>query len=495
MVKPDFMVRTGRFEKFATGSRRLSPVTLTFCLSLMLSAIAYLNDPVINRDGILYIDTAQLFLNDGLVKTLGHFDWPWFPVLIGVSHRLIGFSLDLWARIWCALFMAGTCSLMVATIRIRLPEAGRWACLVVLVMPAFNQYRGEVLREFGFWFFSMLALWLVQRWQEEPDWLSAAFIHLSVLAAAAFRLEAVVLIPALALWQMGELLRSRNWRNFLQFSALPLLGLALGVIWVFAAGEGLHGRVVRYLRLIDPMPVIDEFKEISAKFGDAVINKFSRDDAGVILFFGALTAIFLKFAKLLGPFLVPLLFRGGRMEVRYHWRDYRSSMWIWLCYFMMIFLFFIRRQYFLGRWVSFLDMLFVPFAVIALIWLFEHHRKLAKILLVISLIVMFDNVISLSAKKTHYIAAGKWISANIPEGEKIFYDDPRISYYAGRGFPRRQLKRAVVLNPENAGKYRYYVFESRSGAPAFQQWLQQQQKRVLAEFTNRKGRTVQVIGD
>jgi hypothetical protein len=489
------MITSGRFEKIVVWSRSLSPVTLTFCLSLILSAIAYINDPVINRDGILYIDTARIFLEEGVSRTIKHFDWPWFSMLIGASHWLIGFPLELWARIWCALFMAGTCSLIVATVRTHLPEAGRWACLVTLAIPACNKFRSEVLREFGFWFFCMLALWLVQRWRARPGWYAAALVHLAVAAAAAFRLEAVVLVPALVLWQVAESMRSRNWRGCLQFNVLPLFGFALGVVWVLVAGEGMHGRIVRYLQLIDPMPVIAEFREISAKFGAAVINKFSRDDAGGILFFGVLAAVLLKFAKLLGPFLVPLLFRGGRREARSHLQNYRPSLWIWLFYFVMIVLFFIRRQYFLGRWVSFLDLLFVPLAVAGLVWLFENHRKLTMILVVISIVVTFDNVISLSAKKTHYIAAGKWISANIGEGEKIFYDDPRISYYAGRGFPRRQVKRALVLKPEYAGQYRYYVFESRSGDPAFQQWLQQQHKRVLAEFTNRKGRNVQVIGD
>lgn len=484
-----------RFDERTARLQNVSPVALAFCLSLLLSAIAYLDDPVINKDGILYIDTARIFLQDGFLKTVKHFDWPWFSMLIGASHWLVGFSFDVWARIWCALFMAGSCSLLVASVRARLPNSGHWACLVALAMPAFNQFRGEVLREFGFWFFSLLTLRLVQRWQENPGWLAALFVHLAILAAAAFRLEALVLVPALFLWQAVESMRDRDWRGFLQINALPLLGLVAAIGWIMAAGEGMHSRVARYLKLINPLEVVAEFREISTIFGEAVLKRFSQEDAGVILFFGVLAALFLKFIKLLGPFAVPLLFRRARTEIRRYWHDFQPALWIWALYFVMIVLFFVRRQYFISRWVSFLDLLFVPLAVVAMMWLYHHHRKLAKFLVLVSLVVMFDNVVSLSAKKTHYIEAGKWLSANLPPGENIYYDDPRISYYAGWGFPRKQIKRDAALSPEHAGKYRYFVLEAKAGDPALQQWLQLQHKRVLADFANKKGSTVLVIGE
>lgn len=495
MLMSDHMFKLGHFENIAKASRNLSPVTLAFCLSLMLSAIAYGNDPVINKDGILYIDTARIFLEEGFTKTIKHFDWPWFSVLIGASGWLTGLSFDLWARIWCALFMAGTCSLVVACVQARLPKAGHWACLVVLAMPAFNQFRGEVLREFGFWFFCILALWLAQRWQLRQSWLTAAFIHLAVLAAVAFRLEALVLVPALGLWQGVVSARQREWRGFIQINALPFMALVLAAGLALSSDGAMHSRIVRYWGLISPEAVFAKFSKVSGRFGTEILGRFSRDEAGQILFFGFLITILLKFARMLGPFCVPLFFRKAWPEVKQYYRDFQPFFWVWLLYLVVLVLFFVRRQYIISRWVSFLDLLVVPLVVLWMIWLIDNFPRLTKFLVAVSCVVMIANVVSLSPKKTHYIDAGKWLSANVRSGESIYYDDPRISYYAGRGFPRKQLKREAALSLENADKYRYFVLEAREDDPSFQQWLQQQHKRVLADFANKKGKTVLVIGE
>lgn len=490
------MANSDRFDIVAARLRSISPVSLAFCASLLLSAIAYLNDPVINKDGVLYIDTARIFLADGFGKTIKHFDWPWFSMLIGASHWLTGLSADLLARIWCTLFMAGTCGLMVACIRERFATAGHWACLVVLAMPAFNQYRGEVLREFGFWFFCMLALWLAQRWQLKQGWQTAVLIQLAVLAAAAFRLEALVLMPALGLWQGVIAARQRDWRGFLQINALPFLGMALAAIWVVVASDGaMHSRVVRYWGLISPEAIFAKFTKVSGRFGTEVLGRFSRDEAGKILFFGFLITIFLKFARMLGPFCLPLVFRKAWPEAKRYFKEFQPFAWVWLLYFVVLLLFFVRRQYIISRWVSFLDLLAVPLAVLGMIWLADNFSRIARLMVVVSLVVMVANVLSFSAPKTHYIAAGKWLSANIRPGASIYYDDPRISYYAGWGFPRKQLKRDVALSPEQAGKFGYFVLEAKADDPSFQQWLQQNHKRVLADFANRKGKTVLVVGD
>src|SRR5574338_787231 len=59
----------------------------TALLTVLLMATAILAGRIINPDGVLYIDTAQAFLDKGLSGALASYPWPFYPILIGlVSH-------------------------------------------------------------------------------------------------------------------------------------------------------------------------------------------------------------------------------------------------------------------------------------------------------------------------------------------------------------------------------------------------------------------------
>ena len=209
---------------------RISPVWFAFLASLLLSLIAVLGVVTVGKDAAFYLDIAKQASEQGVGVAQERFNWPWFVLLLAGSHKYLGLPLELAGYLWCALFMAGTCALLVDVVRRRVPEAAWWACLVVLAMPAYNQFRGDILREFGFWFFCVLTLWLALRWQQGGGWLRLLLIFPAALAAALFRLEAVLLLPALALWQLPALFDSIRRKRALQlYLFLTLLAAAAGL--------------------------------------------------------------------------------------------------------------------------------------------------------------------------------------------------------------------------------------------------------------------------
>lgn len=160
--------------------------------------------------------------------------------------------------------MAGTCALLVDCVQQRLPTAGYWAVLVVLAMPSFNTFRSDIIRELGFWFFSTLALWLALAWWTHGGWLRALAIQLAVIAAALFRLEAIMLSGALTFWLLPGLGCRAGWLRLLQLNALPLLCgiLALGVLAGMSGAS--QGRVGHYLMLLDPRQIVGLFTSFPA---------------------------------------------------------------------------------------------------------------------------------------------------------------------------------------------------------------------------------------
>ena len=131
-------------------AQRIPPASLAFVASLLLSAVAISGTILVGRDAAFYLHIAEQVLEQGPGVARALFDWPWFSVLLAGTHWLLGLPLEQAAYLWCALFMAGICALLVAITERAFSGSGYWACLVVLSVPAFNQFRYDILREFGF---------------------------------------------------------------------------------------------------------------------------------------------------------------------------------------------------------------------------------------------------------------------------------------------------------------------------------------------------------
>ena len=466
------------------------PVWLAFFGSLLLSLIAVMGTVTVGRDAALYIDVAQQVTEQGPDVAWAAFDWPWFSLLLAATHSILRLPLELSAYLWCGLFFAGTSALMVDCVRQRSPDITRWACLVMLAMPAVNAFRNDIIRECGFWFFCTLALWLALRWHARGGWLRAAFIHMVIVAAALFRLEALLLIPALALWQLPGLWSSSRRLSFFQFSLLPVLGLLV----VSVTGVLLSARVVLYLDMIEPHGVFASFQMLCDQFANSLINKYSQDEAGRIIFFGILATMTITFVKLMGPFAVPFILRRNWGVLGIYWRDYRPFAWAALLYLVVLVLFFIKQQFMNARYMSFLNLLFVPVLAMGLAAFAREFPRLGKGLVVLALLVMLSNVISTGAGKTHYIEAGHWMSAHVESDAPTYFTDGRISYYAGRGYVMPVLTQEEAISPAHAGDYRYFVIEAKGDEPWLNEWLAAHKLRILEHFANRKGATVVVIG-
>ncbi|MED7665770.1 hypothetical protein GXB78_00920 [Pseudomonas moraviensis subsp. stanleyae] len=483
----------GTDSKLAVKAVRLfseRPVSVAFWASILLSLIAVAGTATVGRDAALYIDIAHQVVLHGADVAWAHFDWPWFSILLALTHRFLLLPLELSAYLWCGLFFAGTSALMVDCIRRRSPEIAGWACLIVLAMPAVNAFRNDIIRECGFWFFCTLALWQALRWQALGGWIRAGLIHLAIVAAALFRLEALLLLPALGLWQMPGVWRSGQRTRLLQFALLPVVGLLVAS----AFGVFMSARFMLYLDMIAPHSVYASFQMLSEQFGNSLINKYSQDEAGRIVFFGLLATMTITFVKLMGPFAAPFVLRRNWGVLGVYWRDYRPFAWAALLYLVVLMLFFIKQQFMNARYLSFLNLLFVPLLAMGLAAFARQFPRWTKVLVVAALLVMLSNVISTGAGKTHYVAAGRWMSAHVEPDASAWFEDGRISYYAGRGYVLPTLTREQAMSPEHAGEYRYFLIEGKGDEPWLGEWLATHKMRIIERFANRKGATILVIG-
>lgn len=471
----------------------LTPQRATLAGSLLLSLIAYLGVVTIGKDGAFYVDIARTIVDQGVAAGAARFNWLGFPLLLAGLHQMTGLPIEGLAYSVCALFMAGSCALLVDLVVRHRPQAAWWAVLVVLAMPAFNAFRGDIIREHGFWFFSVLAFWLAALWHSRGSLLLAAGVHGAVALAAIFRLEALVLEVALALWLLPSVLSRAGWRQLLRFFWLPLLAV-LGVLLLLGGSDVLsQGRVQYFIKMLDPSQIHRDYQALSQGFAESLKYEFAQDDAGKVVLLGAIGLILFSFVKLLGPFVMPLLTRAGREESIQGLRFAKPLLFASGLYCIVLLLFFFHQQFLNSRYVSFLHLLTVPLVAFATYGFAGRYPKLAKALAGVAMLAMLDNVVSLGAKKTHYVEAGRWLSEHYQKIDAVFYDDPRIGYYAGWGYPAGQQVTVLDLLPEQIKHYQIFIVEADSDEAWLNDWIASNGLQRAAQFSNRKGDAVHVI--
>jgi hypothetical protein len=477
---------------------QISPVTISFIASLVLSFIAVQNH-LINRDGILYLELAHLVQIDGLSALRGDnswlHQWPFFSVVIALSGKLTGLSLETMAQLLNALFMAGSCALIVEITRHRWPEASWAACLAVLAMPAFNEYRSDILREHGFWFFSILALWLAIRWDQSPSWRHALLCQFAILIAALFRLEALAFYAALVGWQSFAAPTGHKLRRIFMLVCLPLAGTAILFITYGIGAIELPSRSIYYLEAANPFNKLRELDRIGKQISDAgfFTYKYSREEAGYILFFGLLSVIPVKFVQMSGVLLIPLLYQLSLQPLKRTISDWQPMAWAFVIYAAILAAFITHMFFLTGRYVSLLNLLAVPLVAAGLAGLMARFKRWRILVYLLLFITMASNVISTSNNKGHILEAGEWLAANVNETARVYIENPRVAYYSGlgqrnAGKPGNDRHAITQLLAEN--RYDFVVLDKDKSDATLDEWFKENRMIIINSYMNKKGDSI-----
>jgi len=478
-------------SQWSARVRAIGPVWVAFVGSLLLSLIAR-GGSLINRDGIYYVDAARAMLEHGFALQRHGSDWQFLSMLMAGLSALTGLAPETSGHLLNALLLAGTCGLLVAIVRHRLPEAAWAACLVVLAMPAYNGYRNELLREYGFWFFCLLAFWLAMRWEEAaPRWREALACQLALGIAALFRLEAVAFYPALMLWQAFAAPSGQRLRRTLMLGCLPLAGAVLAGMLVGSGLVVLPNRVGYYLEAANPLRKLQLLGDAAGLMSETVLSKYSREEAAYILFFGLLSIIPVKFLKMAGVFVVPLAYALVARPAKAALSRWQPLPWAFLAY-LLVLVAFVTHQFFLvGRYVSLLNLLAVPVAAAGLALLMRRFPRWKGVMVALALLAMVANVVSLSPKKTHVVEAGRWLGANAHDAARVGVDNARIAYYAGwRASQAVSLDRAALGTALAQKRIDMVAVEAPRNDAGVEKWLATYRLQTVQRFANKAGDAV-----
>ena len=476
--------------------QRLGPTGTAFIGSILLSVIAISGSINPNNDGMLYIEAAGVFQDQGLDASRQVFDWLFLPVLIATVSSITSIGLESSAYLISTLLLAGICALVVACSRLQFPDSGWAACAVILALPALNSYRDYIIREFGCWFFLFLALLLVLRWVSRPTWWLALAAQISICIAALFRPEALVFIGALIVWQLFSAIQSREKKPLIMMLLMPL-ALVVGAVALFFMGMiDLPERIASRFSYANPSQLFEAFNNAADQLAVKVLNKYSGDEARSILFFGLISVIPIKFISNLGVFVVPLAYGMTRPGVAALLRKWSPLSWVWVAYLIVLAAFLFNRMFLTARYVGLLDLLIVPLVAVGLAMLFQSLPRWRWLIIVTISIAMLSNVISTSPKKIHHPAAAEWLMQQKVDPERVYIEDAEIAHLAGWSFSnagkgiatKRKLPKAVAK-----GRFDLVLVRASKKNQDAENWAEDNGLEVLERFHDAKGRGVLVL--
>lgn len=474
--------------KLVKSVEKINPVLAVFCLSLLLSLIAQ-HGTALNRDGMLYVTTAEAFLQGGYAAAHAQFAWPFLSIAMAITSKITGLEPQLAGYVLNAFFMAGACALLVDCVRRQQPESVWWVGLALLAMPGINEYRNELLREYGCWFFIMLSFWGALRWSEQPRWISGFGILGALGAAALFRPEAVALYPALVAWQWFDAPRDERRKRLLMLGCLPALAGAILLILFFTGHLSSGNRLASDLGRLS----FERF-DAKAKIMSTAFIEYARHNSGEILFFGSLALIPIKLVQKMGIFVIPAIALFARQEFRQALMRYRLFATGVVFSLLVLAIFVVDLQFLAGRYVGLTLIFFTPFVGYALWSMLEEHRKWRPAVVVVLCLIMLTNVVSTSSSKIHHQEAGQWLRENAKESSAIYINSGRTAFHAGwrNAQIAKRNDRPAVEQALEGKTYSLYVLEISHKDASFDDWLSKKPLKVIKRFQSGNGDAVVV---
>lgn len=474
-------------------------------LSFLLSAWLIHIDPVVNRDGILYLRTADAFVDGGMAAGFALFDRPLLPFAFALLHELTGLSLLTSAHVLISLLYAGLSVSFLHAVRVLggNRQVQLIAVLLILAHPIINDYRSSIMRDPGYWMFSLLAMLELLHYSRQPSnvtslrWL--AYMGMAVL----FRFEGTLLAlmtPLALLWTMQvPLLRRLRYMLQLQLPVAAVSAMVLVAVGI-TPEESLLPHINNYANnLLYFSDVIDN---IAQRVGPELLRESAVEHARTAVF-GGLVAIFLRNLVFAMPILLAVVLAAG------WWRGWlgripRDAIFILNTHvaacasYLLVFTF--TNQFMLERYVSqiviFL-LLYVSFAGQGM-WSEQRFRTPIRALAVLFSVLMIGDILHNNDYRKAYVEeATKWLRASTPHNATLLATDKHIAYFSERrvdwSIPQN-LSINEMITQNLWQRHQYIALSINRGSLGHLQALYSHPElRVLKSFTNDRLDTVIVL--
>ena len=437
----------------------------TAFISLIFSLQTVYFDDLLNRDGILYLQTAELFMAEGLYATQGLLNWPFFPILISWFHKLTSLPLETAGFVLNSLlFILLTDALvLISSLLVATPRQLIIASILILGFTPINEFRDFIIRDPGYWAFTSLALYHFILFLNSPSFKAATLWQTFMIIAILFRVEGSVLLLGLPLYLLFIRKPIEGLRQAAQSSYLFVIGILLAITPLINHPNVVasFGKIHNVFNYLDLSSYATTLSVQTSLMQDQVLNKYSEDYAAFILITGMLSMFTYKILKGFSISYLIIYFITASRNHQPHAKNIQHLLLYFLALNVFLLLAFLFKEYFISvRYAS--------MALIALLLLVMHSIThgierlwLAKNTLLLSVITLaiFYNIADMSTtsnSKKYIKDTAIWAANNLPPNSLIMTDDQFMLYYFDREQPTSNVcvknilqKTAFTIRYEN----------------------------------------------
>ena len=411
-------------------------------VSLLLSAWLVWLDPLINRDAIIYLRSADAYLQGGLAAAQQVHGRPILSVCIALVHQLTGLSQLYTGLAIAAVAYAILCTSFVATVR--LLGGNRTvqiiAAVVVLSHPWLNHMRSSIMRDPVYWALLMLALRELLLYLRQPSLVLRLRWFLYVMLASTFRFEGLFF----AIMAPFALLFTRNLEHRLRHCMLLLvpqlttLALVTAAFMIYRSQQTdaahLFPGIAYYFDGLKNFP--EQFSAVAQQTAGTLLQFTSREDASWAAAAGLAIVLILNVCRALSwPWVITLAW-AAQARLHRHFRPddraiLRAHLVIavgYLAVFILINRFMLERY---SMQVVIFLLLYLPF-VLAALWQSGGWKKLLVIALLAGMSA--DTLHNGDRDKIFIKDATEWVVKNTPKDASLASNEKYIAYFSGREF-------------------------------------------------------------
>lgn len=415
--------------------------------SVLVSVLTILVPDTPNDDAYVYIRTAEIALSDGIATAFQHYEWASYSLLIAALGKL-GLDLFTAAYLINALFYGIVVFTFVSIVKeienSRLVLA--FATITVLVYPQLNEYRYLIIRDIGFWSFSLFALWQFLLYARSHSLGHAAGYCASLLLAASFRAEAMVylLLTPLALLFDTRYARKECLRVFFRLIGMVAITLVLSLLLLATLGFDIGGLFLDFVSVYEPFvnntfnPDQAEVSELGrALFGEYAAS-YSQEYITAFMATGLLAILAANlFNGIGGPYLWVLVYGFATRQLKI-----ARSVAVPVLVFLLIntailFVFLFITRYLSSRYAmlfSLLLALFVPM-ILARVWAISIEKQqtlVTRFLIIFLAYCAFDSYLSFGESKDYVFDSIEWITEQSSETTGVVTNSHAVAYFTGR---------------------------------------------------------------
>ncbi|MEE9355326.1 MAG: hypothetical protein V3U75_07025 [Methylococcaceae bacterium] len=439
-----------------------------------------------NRDAIIYFQTANLFEMDGFAAANKLYGWPFYSIFIAYVHMFIGLSYENSAHLINSVLL-----LLFADAFIRFywewhpNHVYPWLPLVVfIVFPAINECRPWIIRDWGFWAFSMQSFYYLLKASRTHNLRDFLFWQVSIMLAFMFRIEAIGIICLAPLWYLFQ---SKGIISYLKANSIIILG-SLFLVALISFPDSIRlivgssmGRLQEIATLVDLGQVLQHFKEKSDVLAANVLPSYSHQYSSQFMIGGIIGVILINTWLSLGYIFGGLwVFSWFRRDIFTTAKGHFLVLYLFVICLLLVLIYFVNTLIFAERYLVLASIILLVTITLRLeqFFMYCHQFQCARLRMVMVILLfamLVAGILHTGKSKLYLQKMGLWTAQYLPSTARVIANEARLYYYSQRQAPFTSFVDGLVQSTDfinnKTEDYDYALLEIKSPDPAYDELI------------------------